>query len=189
MTQYSELQKQIDELRMLIAMLPDADALLAETRKSYASNLTGHITSIGNAAVLGSFTSAQLLTALTDETGTGASVFASSPALVTPTITLESVTAPTLLNSWVDYGGALLVSGYYKDAFGIVHLQGTIKSGTIGLSAFTLPAGYRPSAGLNFSVDSNGAFGELAVLANGNVVPSVGSNAYVALDGITFRVA
>ena len=39
------------------------------------ANLTGHITSVGNAAVLGSFTSLQLKTALTDETGSGAAVF------------------------------------------------------------------------------------------------------------------
>jgi hypothetical protein len=50
------------------------------------ANLTGHITSVGNAAVLGSFTSAQLLAALTDETGTGAAVFANSPTLVTPAL-------------------------------------------------------------------------------------------------------
>ena len=48
------------------------------------ANLTGMVTSVGNAASLGSFTSAQLATALTDETGSGASVFATSPTLVTP---------------------------------------------------------------------------------------------------------
>lgn len=48
------------------------------------ANLTGAITSTGNATVLGSFTSAQLLAALTDETGTGSAVFATSPTLVTP---------------------------------------------------------------------------------------------------------
>jgi hypothetical protein len=48
------------------------------------ANLTGHVTSVGNAAVLGSFTSAQLATALTNETGSGAAVFAESPTLVTP---------------------------------------------------------------------------------------------------------
>jgi hypothetical protein len=50
------------------------------------ANLTGHITSVGNATVLGSFTSAQLATALIDETGTGVNVFATSPTLVTPNI-------------------------------------------------------------------------------------------------------
>ncbi len=50
------------------------------------ANLTGMITSSGNAAVLGSFTSANLATALTDETGSGAAVFATSPTLTTPNI-------------------------------------------------------------------------------------------------------
>jgi len=57
------------------------------------ANLTGHITSVGNAAVLGSFTSAQLATALTDETGTGASVFATSPTLVTPALGAATATS------------------------------------------------------------------------------------------------
>ncbi len=66
------------------------------------ANLTGHVTSVGNAAVLGSFTSLQLLTALTDETGSGANVFATSPTLVTPVLgtpssgNLANCTFPTL---------------------------------------------------------------------------------------------
>jgi len=50
------------------------------------TNLTGAVTSVGNTTSLGSFTSAQLLGALTDETGTGAAVFATSPTLVTPAL-------------------------------------------------------------------------------------------------------
>jgi len=59
------------------------------------ANLTGAVTSSGNATSLGSFTSAQLLGALTDETGTGASVFATSPTINNPTVTnyVESVVA------------------------------------------------------------------------------------------------
>ena len=66
------------------------------------ANLTGHVTSVGNAAVLGSFTSAQLAAALSDETGSGASVFATSPVLTTPNIgtpsagVLTNCTFPTL---------------------------------------------------------------------------------------------
>jgi len=48
------------------------------------ANLTGAITSVGNATSLGSFSSANLASALTDETGSGANVFATSPTLVTP---------------------------------------------------------------------------------------------------------
>lgn len=50
------------------------------------ANLTGMVTSVGNAASLGSFTSANLAAALSDETGTGAAVFANSPTLVTPAL-------------------------------------------------------------------------------------------------------
>lgn len=50
------------------------------------ANLTGAVTSVGNATLLGSFSSANLAAALTDETGTGVAVFATSPALVTPAL-------------------------------------------------------------------------------------------------------
>jgi Collagen triple helix repeat (20 copies) len=61
------------------------------------ANLTGAVTSVGNATSLGSFTSANLLAALTDETGTGAAVFATSPTLVTPI--LGTPTSGTLTNA------------------------------------------------------------------------------------------
>ena len=60
------------------------------------ANLTGAVTSIGNATSLGSFTSTNLATALTDETGSGANVFATSPTLVTPA--LGTPTSGTLTN-------------------------------------------------------------------------------------------
>jgi hypothetical protein len=50
------------------------------------ANLTGAVTSVGNATSLGSFTSANLAAALTDETGSGANVFANTPTLVTPVL-------------------------------------------------------------------------------------------------------
>jgi hypothetical protein len=60
------------------------------------ANLTGAITSVGNATSLGSFTSANLLGALTDETGTGSAVFATSPTFVTPI--LGTPTSGTVTN-------------------------------------------------------------------------------------------
>ena len=50
------------------------------------ANLTGEVTSVGNAAVLGSFASASLLTALTNETGTGVAVFGTDPAITAPAV-------------------------------------------------------------------------------------------------------
>jgi hypothetical protein len=60
-----------------------------------APDLTGAITSVGSATSLGSFTSAQLRTALTDETGTGSAVFATSPTLVTPALGTPSALVGT----------------------------------------------------------------------------------------------
>lgn len=54
------------------------------------ANLTGAVTSSGNATSLGSFSSANLLGALTDETGTGKAVFASKPTFIG---TVQTVTA------------------------------------------------------------------------------------------------
>jgi hypothetical protein len=61
------------------------------------ANLTGAVTSVGNATSLGSFSSANLLGALTDETGSGSAVFATSPTLVTPI--LGTPTSGTLTNA------------------------------------------------------------------------------------------
>ena len=66
------------------------------------ANLTGMVTSVGNAASLGSFTSLQLLTALSEKTGTGSNVFATSPTFVSPVLgtptsgNLTNCTFPTV---------------------------------------------------------------------------------------------
>jgi hypothetical protein len=57
------------------------------------ANLTGAITSVGNTTSLGSFSSANLAAALTDETGSGAAVFATSPTLVSPTLGAATATS------------------------------------------------------------------------------------------------
>ena len=56
-------------------------------------NLTGAITSVNTTTSLGSFSSANLATALTDETGSGANVFATSPTLVTPVLGIATATS------------------------------------------------------------------------------------------------
>jgi hypothetical protein len=59
--------------------------------------------------------------------------------------------APSLQNSWVNYGGSLQASGYTLIGGangGIVALRGSIKDGTAtdGTLLFTLASGYRPAA-------------------------------------------
>ncbi len=56
-------------------------------------NLTGAITSVNTTTSLGSFSSANLATALTDETGSGVAVFATSPTLVTPSLGIATATS------------------------------------------------------------------------------------------------
>ena len=71
------------------------------------ANLTGAVTSVGNATSLGSFTSAQLLAAVTDETGTGVAVFGTAPTISLPVInnvkfgytTTETAAGTTTLTS------------------------------------------------------------------------------------------
>ena len=90
------------------------------------ANLTGAVTSTGNATVLGSFTSANLAGALTDETGSGAAVFATSPTLVTPA--LGTPASGTLTNCTVDGTASV---GY----------RNIPKSGTTKTSSYTLVLG------------------------------------------------
>ncbi len=76
------------------------DNLLEAVQKLDGNNatnadLTGMVTSLGNATSLGSFTSANLSGAVADETGTGSAVFATSPTLVTPALGTPTVLVGT----------------------------------------------------------------------------------------------
>jgi hypothetical protein len=98
--------------------------------------------------------------------------------------------APTLLNSWVNFGAPYAVAGYRKDAEGWIWLRGLIKDGTVSAatSILTLPSGYRPADQLRLPIDSNGAHGSLIVFASGSVTCAVGSNIYLSLNAV-FKAA
>jgi hypothetical protein len=76
-------------------------------------NLTGAITSNNTTTSLGSFSSSDLATALTDETGSGSAVFATSPTLVTPV--LGSATATSIV-----VGSGVTINASGINALGIV---------------------------------------------------------------------
>lgn len=107
-------------------------------------------------------------------------------ALDTP----ETWIAPTLLNSWANFGGGFSAAGYYKDASGVVRLKGTITGGTATADTvlFTLPVGYRPSESLFVAVVSNNSFGAVHVNTDGSVMVRAGSNVFFCLNGVSFRV-
>lgn len=98
--------------------------------------------------------------------------------------TSPSWTAPTLLNSWVNYGTPYAPAGYYKDVFGIVHLRGVVKNGTNAVSIFNLPSGYRPAYESWQFVQITGATGFINFKTNGDCIASCATNTYFALDGL-----
>ena len=72
------------------------------------ANLSGAISSIGNVTTLNTFSSANLSTALTDETGTGSAVFGNSPAFIT------QITTPLIIG-----GTATTSKLIYKTTTGV----------------------------------------------------------------------
>jgi hypothetical protein len=80
-------------------------------------------------------------------------------------------------------------AGFYKDAFGIVHLEGVVKAGGTPV-IFTLPPGYRPASGtLQVFEQSKGGgvyiFGSAAAEFEAGAVLALKET--VLLSGIEFR--
>ena len=120
-----------------------------------------------------------------DSEFTGAVTFAKG-------ITNETRKAPTLLNSWVNYGGNFTPASYWKDANGVVHLTGLIRNGTVAKDTvlFTLPAGYRPFNQEILTVQNgDNAFRRIDILANGNVIlgATTFTNGWLSLANLSFK--
>ena len=101
----------------------------------------------------------------------------------------KAVQTPSLLNSWVNFGGGTQEAAYWKSDDGMVHLQGKIKSGTVGGAVFNLPAGYRPVNQVTFSTVSNGLFAYGNINSSGDVIAVNGNNTFWSLDNISFKGA
>lgn len=101
-----------------------------------------------------------------------------------------------LINGWLPFDSVRTPRLWRDGATRRVQLTGRVKSGTIGTvladALLLLPAGYRPAQPLTFAVASNDLFGEVIIGANSatsgcyDVLATVGSNAWVSLDGISF---
>lgn len=112
----------------------------------------------GIAAFLGTPTSANLAAALTDETGTGAAVFANTPSLVTPNIgaatgTSINLSASTTINGFIDddtFATASATTGatsesiraYFLSQTGVVWDQQTAAAGSATLESTGLDSTY-----------------------------------------------
>jgi hypothetical protein len=145
------------------------------------ANLTGAVTSTGNATLLGSFTSLQLLTALTDETGTGANVFATSPTLVTPALGTPSSGVVTNLTGTAS-----------------ININGTVGATTAAAGSFTtlssssdatlngLTVGRGPNA-----IGTNAVFGRFTFTSNttGSYNTAIGGSALSSNNVGSFNTA
>lgn len=120
--------------------------------------------------------------------------------------------APSLTNSWVNYGAPYALAGYMRKN-GIVYLQGLVKLGAVtGVPIFTLPPGFRPAGALivdgilNNRIVTTGAasagtahthpvnIGDVPVRINIGTDGTIGisaagsslANGYLSLSGISF---
>ena len=108
-------------------------------------NLTGAITSVNTTTSLGSFTSSQLAAALTDETGSGSAVFATSPTLVTPVLGAATATSivvgsgVTLSSSGINVSGVITATSFSGSG---ANLTGVSAGSTVADDATTNAAFY-----------------------------------------------
>jgi len=85
-------------------------------------------------------------------------------------------------------------AGFYKDSFGIVHLQGTVNVQS-GKPIFTLPPGFRPTAQISFAASAFVAgptftVNRVIVAENGEIINDRGEGyEFISLDGFSFRPA
>ena len=99
--------------------------------------------------------------------------------------------APTLTNSWADYGGSNRVCEYRKMPDGTIMVRGQVRSGTTNAAIFTLPTGCRPTYAENFLCMAYLTAPALVNVGTDGVVKVIrygtgGDNTYVSLAGIRF---
>ena len=126
------------------------------------ANLTGHVTSVGNAAVLGSFTSAQLAAALSNETGSGLAVFGTSPNLITPI--LGTPTSGDLTNC-TGYASANMPTGSVLQVVS-VHKSNTFSTATTGAD--------NDITGMSVTITPSSASNKILILTNMEMVNNSG---------------
>ena len=136
-------------------------------------------------------------TALTSQTGPKGDAGPPGPAYAPGPL---SFTNASLGTNWtVDTNFGTSRPGFARDAFGTVHLRGSVDGQHGGIAidpAFILPVGFRPAAAVfNFAYEQCGATqgtAEVFITAAGAVnIDSTSSacDAFVSLDGISFQGA
>lgn len=106
-------------------------------------------------------------------------------------------TPMTLLNGWVKYGGSGYdTPAYWQDAFGVVHLKGSVAQPSPGSDViFVLPAALRPSKSMNWPATLDSAhFGTIEIETNGdvrsrtfNATQATQAQTFTSMEGVSFR--
>ena len=128
-----------------------------------------------------------------------------APRAVEPWHVIGSANEPGFQNGWTNFdpNGFYSTAAFYKDPYGVVHLKGVVKGGTVSHSRsgtiFMLPYGYGSEQDEVHAVLSNEGLGRVTIergssLMDGRTVAYVhaappSNSAWVSLDGITFRAA
>jgi hypothetical protein len=84
--------------------------------------------------------------------------------------------------------------GFFRDAFGVVHLRGAVSCPTTptGTTLFILPPGYAPPLAEIVPAAAESGTTEIQVTSGGTVLwqgtgPALSANQFLTLDGISFR--
>ena len=171
------------------------------SERSVQWNQTGVAGVAGVAGPAGSpDTPAQVLSKLATVDGAGSGLDADTLDGVSNDTWHEvgSAGQPAFTNGWVNaaVGPSPAGAAFTKDATGVVHVRGQVKSGTVSSnvsvgSVFTLPAGYRPSVMVYVpALTTNGSNvvtpAWVGVHPDGFVTVGVGDNAFVSIE-LSFR--
>lgn len=109
-------------------------------------------------------------------------------ALADEQVFIVDGTDHTFTNGWTNYDTATHNGAGAIKQGGRVYLEGVIKSGTSGFSAFTLPSAFRPGKPVELAANANGLFGAVVVGMDGTVTVT-GETTKFSLEGVSFRAA
>jgi hypothetical protein len=160
------------------------------TNKTLTAPVINGATSSGSTAVDFSGNSGNFKTSTGTITigGTSNAVNAAVPITFTGTTALATATwnACSFQNSWDNYGSGQANCEYMKDAAGIVHIHGSVHSGTCGAIIFQLPAGYRGKTGITDQTTYPAVAYVDINHSTGNVIMGCSTNTFDTLDGVSF---
>lgn len=99
-----------------------------------------------------------------------------------------AVQLPSLGNDWIAYGSGFAGPRYYRDAHGLVTVEGLMQAGSDGV-VFTLLPGHRPADSLMFCCWSGGGAYRVDVRSDGEVEVHASNSVFSSLSGIQFYAA